>query len=53
MHGQHLECYSCGGVAAVCAGEPFDFLLEREAWPAVPCSVTEGCEGVLVPEALN
>ncbi|MEK6976289.1 MAG: hypothetical protein AABY18_08110 [Candidatus Thermoplasmatota archaeon] len=53
MDGQLLACYSCGAFAAVDADEGFDLQSEAAEWPGVPCEVTPGCRGVLVPEALN
>lgn len=53
MDGQHLACYSCGALAAVSADGPVDLPIEADQWKAVPCEVTPGCAGVLVPEALN
>lgn len=53
MDGQQLACYACGAVAAVTAEGPFDLPFEADAWPSVPCEVTPGCCGVLVPEVLN
>jgi hypothetical protein len=53
MDGQLLACYSCGAFAAVGADAAFDLQAEANEWPTVPCEVTPGCSGVLVPEALN
>lgn len=53
MDGQRLACYSCGAFAAVGGDEAFDLLDEADEWPPVPCEVTPGCGGTLVPEALN
>lgn len=53
MDGQRLACYSCGALAAVTADGGFDLPFEADQWPEIPCEVTPGCMGVLVPEVLN
>ncbi|MFO1534716.1 MAG: hypothetical protein ABR586_03530 [Thermoplasmatota archaeon] len=46
-----LCCYTCWGTAAV--EGPVPYVADPAAWPDLDCPITPGCEGRLVPEALN
>jgi hypothetical protein len=50
----NLECMVCGGMAVADGpeGAP-DLHAEAQAWPTLPCQLTPGCSGLLVPQPFN
>ncbi|MES2153564.1 MAG: hypothetical protein V4510_00320 [bacterium] len=48
-----VRCYTCQATGLLSAPVDEGAVPDCAAWPTVACMMTDGCDGVVVPEALN